>query len=340
MAAHSFSLPDTCRDMIIQLGPESTYNVSQFLREYRSNVVMKWDDRLVEQLDTKYHVDASNPRYRHIYNGLDTIASRLRYFLSREDPVFKHAKLRKTGSIASNTKVGIPGIPHESDYMLVLPDSLDGTSSEHISHNLSSELGDSDFDCKLYQNGSNVSNTKDKLQDGIDKLLQKQQLEQQQQTENKTTLSKNDSVLNQLNDEEMGIDTIKRLDEKNRRKNEAQAECEVGLSVDNLANQNGTDNKEMDKNAIKILAKIEQINERNDCVSSKLANDRLISNGTDEKGIDKQDIRRRDEEKKRMKTQDDCVSQHKIDKQIRHNRNNHKRIDKETLRMFCGGILA
>ena len=67
MSAHILSLHDTRRDIILRLGTHPTHNVSQFKREYNSNASMNMDDRLVERIDAQVHVDASNPRYKHIY---------------------------------------------------------------------------------------------------------------------------------------------------------------------------------------------------------------------------------------------------------------------------------
>ena len=98
------------------------YNISEFLRQHKSNE--RSDNRIskanefVRLLDGKVHVSASDSRYRYIYEGIDTIVHRLVEELGKVDPFFKYTKLRKTGSISSDVKVGLP---HEADYVLELP---------------------------------------------------------------------------------------------------------------------------------------------------------------------------------------------------------------------------
>ena len=99
-----------------------SYNVSRFLREHRSKInSRKWIENanmFIRLLDKKVHVDANDLRYAHIYQGIDTIVQRLIDKLGKVDAFFKHAKLRRTGSISSNIKVGLP---HEADYTLEIP---------------------------------------------------------------------------------------------------------------------------------------------------------------------------------------------------------------------------
>ena len=98
------------------------YNVSDFLRRHslkaNSSKWIKNANEFIRLLDKKVHVDASGPRYAHIYQGIDTIVHRVFEELRRLDPFFKFAKLRQTGSISSNVKVGLP---HEADYTLEIP---------------------------------------------------------------------------------------------------------------------------------------------------------------------------------------------------------------------------
>ena len=99
--------------------PFFSYNVSRFLREHRSKINsriwIKNANEFIRLLDQKVHVDASNPRYAHIYQGIDPIVHRVIERLEQFDPFFKYTKLRRTGSISSNVKVGLP---HEADYTL------------------------------------------------------------------------------------------------------------------------------------------------------------------------------------------------------------------------------
>ena len=98
------------------------YNVSYFLRQHMSKInPRKWIENaneFIRLLDKKVYVDASDPRYAYTYDGIDIIVQRVIEELGKLDPFFKCAKLRQTGSIFSNVKVGLP---HEADYTLELP---------------------------------------------------------------------------------------------------------------------------------------------------------------------------------------------------------------------------
>ena len=66
------------------------YNVSEFLRKHKSdesgdNSIAKTNE-FVQILDEKVHVSASDPRYSHIYQGIDTIVQRLVKELGKLDP--------------------------------------------------------------------------------------------------------------------------------------------------------------------------------------------------------------------------------------------------------------
>ena len=117
---------DTNDDIVIEL-PNSqgdfSYNVSRFLRQCKMLESTKgWltkVNEVIPLIDAKVHCDPSDPKYSHIYQSIDTIVHRLVAILSKQDKYFTHAKLRQTGSISSNTKVGLP---HEADYVLEIPD--------------------------------------------------------------------------------------------------------------------------------------------------------------------------------------------------------------------------
>ena len=97
------------------------YNVSEFLRIHGSNEYLARvanADKVVHLLDAKVHIDTSDPKYAHIYQGIDTIVKRVVAGLSQLDPFFAKCKLRQTGSSMSGVKVGLP---HESDYVLETP---------------------------------------------------------------------------------------------------------------------------------------------------------------------------------------------------------------------------
>ena len=69
----------------------------------------------------------SDPRYKTIYQDANTIIERFCDIL-RNDQRFKNATIRRTGSIESGVKVGLP---NESDHLLELED-LDAFDNEHI----------------------------------------------------------------------------------------------------------------------------------------------------------------------------------------------------------------
>ena len=97
------------------------YNVSEILREqFTSDTDMDKLNTFIMDLDKKVHIDASDPRYSHIYRGIDIIMNRLVSELTKADSCFAEAKLRHTVSIYSNVKVGLP---HETDYLLEVPDN-------------------------------------------------------------------------------------------------------------------------------------------------------------------------------------------------------------------------
>ena len=129
--------PDENKDVIIkgvltnifQLEDDYEYNVSDFLRKCHAKP-NKWIANVksfARELDTKVHVDASDPRYKTIYQDTNTIIERFCDIL-RNDLRFKNATLRRTGSIESGVKVGLP---HESDLLLEL-ENLDAFNNEHI----------------------------------------------------------------------------------------------------------------------------------------------------------------------------------------------------------------
>ena len=96
------------------------YNVSRFLRtNATSDVHMDNLNSFIKKLDKQVHVDASDPRYSHIYHGVDIIMKRLTDALAKADSFFAVANLLPTGSIHSNVKVGLP---HETDYLLEVPE--------------------------------------------------------------------------------------------------------------------------------------------------------------------------------------------------------------------------
>ena len=95
------------------------YNVSKFLRGLSSSQTDIDDlNTFIYKLDKQVHVDASESKYNYIYHGVDIIMNRLLSELARADSFFEYTKLRPTGSIHSNVKVGLP---HETDYLLEVP---------------------------------------------------------------------------------------------------------------------------------------------------------------------------------------------------------------------------
>ena len=126
-------ISDQDEDIIIHLGDihgndgvdkdEIYYNVSDFLRHHDSNICLRKRiasiSKLANILDKKVYINTSDQCYSHIYKGIDIIVKRLVAELTKSDEYFADAKLRKTGSSMSGLKVGLP---HESDYVLELPE--------------------------------------------------------------------------------------------------------------------------------------------------------------------------------------------------------------------------
>ena len=109
-------------DMCIQFNYDFVYNVSDFLRQYDSSayakIRMKKFNEFIQLLDMKVFIDTNDPRYSHIYQGIDTIVKRVIEELMKLDSFYVHVNLRRTGSSTSGVKVGLP---HEADYVLGLP---------------------------------------------------------------------------------------------------------------------------------------------------------------------------------------------------------------------------
>ena len=111
-----------------QLNEPVSYNVSKFRKKIRENIHSDTDieqlNNFILKLDEKVHVDLNDPRYSHIYRGIDLILERLVSELANVDSYFTEATLHPTGSIYSGVKVGLP---HEADYLLKVPNdkSLD-----------------------------------------------------------------------------------------------------------------------------------------------------------------------------------------------------------------------
>ena len=96
------------------------YNVSKFLRENSSSDMdIEKLNTFIQTLDKHFNIDKNDPRYSHIYRGIDIIMKRVVSELAKADSYFSKAKLRPTGSIHSGVKVGLP---HEADYLLDVPE--------------------------------------------------------------------------------------------------------------------------------------------------------------------------------------------------------------------------
>ena len=125
------------KDKVIYIGNYSlihedndiNYNISHFLRNHGSNKHRKRIENLntfTHLLDAKLHIDTSDPKYKHIYQGIDIIVKRVVSYISKIDHTFSNAKLIKTGSSMSGVKVGLP---HEANYILELPEKLSSGKS-------------------------------------------------------------------------------------------------------------------------------------------------------------------------------------------------------------------
>ena len=78
-----------------------SYNISTFIESCRQ-MPKKWHDRLnslVQTIDEKVWIDPEDPRYKPVYEGIDTITDRLCNELRVSDPMFSGMKRRLTGSV-------------------------------------------------------------------------------------------------------------------------------------------------------------------------------------------------------------------------------------------------
>ena len=124
------SASDRSGDIVFHLGINTSmgqfmdvdYNVSEFLRfrdfDESSRNLVDAMDKFTHLLDAKVHIDSSDSKYLHIYQGIETVVKRVLEELIKLDPYFAKVKLRRTGSSMSGVKVGFP---HETDYLLELP---------------------------------------------------------------------------------------------------------------------------------------------------------------------------------------------------------------------------
>ena len=87
-----------------------TYNISHFIRNYRKQPekVIRQIDIFIHELDKRVHIDAHESLYKSIYDDTETIVKRLCEKLKQSQLCYKNAHIRRTGSIESNVKVGLP----------------------------------------------------------------------------------------------------------------------------------------------------------------------------------------------------------------------------------------
>ena len=95
-------------DICIQLNDTVNYNVSQFLRQHDSNASshkrIEQLNEFLQLLDEKVYIDTNDPRYLHIYQGIDTIVKRVIEELIKFDPYFSYVQLQRTGRSTSGVK--------------------------------------------------------------------------------------------------------------------------------------------------------------------------------------------------------------------------------------------
>ena len=72
-------------------------------------------------LDKQVHIDANDPRNKAIFQDIDTIVNRLCEKLKQNHSCYENVYVRRTGSIDAGVKVGLP---HETDYLLYVPESI------------------------------------------------------------------------------------------------------------------------------------------------------------------------------------------------------------------------
>ena len=94
---------NTSNDCNIRLSYDTTFNVSKFLTRYKTNKeLIKKMDKFALELDKKVHISAGDPRYRTIYQDIDTIVNRLCKRLRETHPDCKGAYIQRTGSTYKN----------------------------------------------------------------------------------------------------------------------------------------------------------------------------------------------------------------------------------------------
>ena len=101
-------------DCIIKFTRDRSFNVSQFLREHKEqpeDIANKMDEFAL-QLDKKVYINAADSKYKVIYDETDIIVNRLSNKLAQKHEMYTNTTVRRTGSIASCVKVGLP---HETD---------------------------------------------------------------------------------------------------------------------------------------------------------------------------------------------------------------------------------
>ena len=135
-------------DCIISLNLERTFNISQFIKEYRDQPddVIKRIDAFACDLDTKIHIDANDTRYKDIYDKAELVVKRLCEKLREKKINYENVYLRRTGSIKSGMKVALP---HECAFLLFLEPELvmNGSSDSNL------------FILQLHQDASAIVNT-------------------------------------------------------------------------------------------------------------------------------------------------------------------------------------
>ena len=76
-------------------------------------------DTFITTLDKKVTIDLRQEKYKIIYDELHIIVNDVIRRVRESDPRLADIKIRRTGSIKSGLKVGLP---HETDYVIELPE--------------------------------------------------------------------------------------------------------------------------------------------------------------------------------------------------------------------------
>ena len=123
------------RDLLVNLGEggaskmghwQLNFNVTDFLRKFNSysHERIRQLDLHMEAFDRRVHINTQIPGYAQIYNTVGGLLGSIVDKLKSKNSMFNNSYLMQAGSIYGDIKVGLP---HEADYLLVLPRPSDNS---------------------------------------------------------------------------------------------------------------------------------------------------------------------------------------------------------------------